>query len=525
MFSIWNLWWTADRMPHGFAGFLDAPFFYPNHGVTAYSEPMPLLGVLVSPFWHLGAPPALTYNLALLLVLTLNGVFAYRLGRVLGAPAIPALLGAVLATTLPFAANVLGVLPNLAFFGMLWALEGLVRFGRSGSIGAAAWAAAGFAATFYTFQQYTLFFAPFALVAGLVALSQQRFRRDAAMRLAAGGAAAVLALLPLALPTIHAHRDAGFQRPASLVKALSARPGDFVTRPETALVHLPRPHQGDTAGLFPGYLLSALGLFAVIAAILERERRRWTMYLAGSAILAFLLALGLNLHLAGWRPFATLRSVAPGYDDVRSPYRFAAVLDVCLVILATLALARLWRSATRVTAALVVVLGLAAATENLSLPAPLLRVPSSPRTAWTAWLRDRPAGTVVAHVPFPAGVGVADYEIESWRLFAQIDHHKPIVNGYSGYFPVARAPDGRIIPSYTLFQLAMAREFPSYRLVCVLGKNLGVNVLVIDRSWLRLRRHEQRLRAHQRFLRRAYVDHDVAIYELRVPPGQCRPRA
>ena len=57
------------------------------------------------------------------------------------------------------------------------------------------------------------------------------------------------------------------------MKALSARPGDFVTRPETALLHVPRPHQGDTAGLFPGYLLSALGLFALFGQFSSDLRR------------------------------------------------------------------------------------------------------------------------------------------------------------------------------------------------------------------------------------------------------------
>jgi hypothetical protein len=525
VFSLWNLWWTADRLPHAFEGFLDAPFFYPNKGVTTYSEPMPLLGSVVSPFWHLGATPALTYNLALLIVLTLNGVFAYRLGRVLGAAVAPALLGSVLTATLPFAADVLGVLPNLALFGMLWTLEGLVRFGRSGSVGAAIWAAAGFGATFYAFEQYALFFAPFALAAAIVALSLQGFRRRQALGLAASAAVAALAILPLALPTIRVHDDAGFQRPSQQVKALSANVGDFLTRPETAAVHVPRPDSADTAGLFPGFLLIALAVAALIGAVRERGRGRWTVYLAAGAVLAFLLALGLNLDLAGWRPFATLRAVVPGYDEIRSPYRFAAVFDVFLVVLGTMALARLWGStrASRVAAALVVLLGLVAAAENLSLPAPLLHVASSPRTAWSAWLGARPPGVVVAHVPFPAGLGVADYEVESWRLFAQIDHHKQIVNGYSGYFPVSRTPDGRVVPSYSYFQLAMAHDFPSYRLLCVLSDGLSVDLVVADRSWLRT--NERRLVAFPGFLQRAYADPAVVVYRLRTPAGGCRPRA
>jgi len=30
VFSIWTLWWTADRLTHGLTGYWDAPFFYPH---------------------------------------------------------------------------------------------------------------------------------------------------------------------------------------------------------------------------------------------------------------------------------------------------------------------------------------------------------------------------------------------------------------------------------------------------------------------------------------------------------------
>jgi hypothetical protein len=81
IFNLWQLWWTADRVPHFFAGYMDAPIFHPNKGVTAYTEAMPLLGALSTPLWAMELPPALVYNLVLLLVLVLNGYFAYRLTR------------------------------------------------------------------------------------------------------------------------------------------------------------------------------------------------------------------------------------------------------------------------------------------------------------------------------------------------------------------------------------------------------------------------------------------------------------
>jgi hypothetical protein len=522
IFSLWNLWWVADRIPHAFVGFLNAPFFYPNTGVTTYSEPMPLLGALVAPLWWLGAPPAVTYNVALLGVLTLNGVFVYRLARALDVPPLAAVTAGVAGVALPFAAAVLGVLPNLALFGMLWTLDGLVRFGRSGSTRAAAWAAAGLLATFLTFEQYALFFAPFALVAGIVALSLHAFRRDAVVRLAAAGAVGAALVLPFAVHVARMHARLGLRRPAELVQALSARPGDFLSRPETALVHAPGLATTDTGGLFPGLVLLALALGGFVSALRDPGRRRWALYLGGAAVAAFLLALGLNLHVLGWRPFASLRADVPGYDEVRSPYRFDALVDIHLAALAALGLGRLRVATVPRAAAVVVAVGALAVAENLSLPAPLIHVPTSARTAWTAWLRDQPPGTVVVHVPFPAGFAASDYAIESWRLFAQTNHHKPLVNGYSGYFPVVRTPD-RVYPAYAAFQLTMAREFPSYPLLCVLAKDIGANVVVVDRPWLRS--HRAQVRRWKAFLRPAYADGAVGIYALRVPAGSCRRRA
>jgi hypothetical protein len=522
LFSLWSLWWTADRLPHGFDGYLDAPFFYPNTGVTTYSEPMPLLGILAAPFWASDAPPALAYNFALLVALTLNGVFAYRVARALAAPAGPALLGAIVAVTLPFAAHVLGVLPNVGVFGLLWTLDGLVRFGRSGSGGWALWAAAGFVATFYTFQQYTLFFAPVVLAAALLALAEQRFRVGAVGRLGVAGLLGTVVVLVLALPTIRIHGDTGgFTRPPEVVQALSARPRDFLTRPDTALLGFPRRDPWDTAGLFPGALLFGLALAGTLVGLRHGMRRRWAGLLAVMAAFGFALALGLNLDLAGWRPFATLRAHVPGFDEVRSPYRAAALFQACLPVLAAVALGRVRLRAAHGAIALVACVGLLAAAENLALPAPLLRLPASTATPWTSWLRAQPERRVLVHVPFPGGDEVSDFEVEGWRMFAQIDHHRPIVNGYSGFFPVARAPGGEIFPAYRAFRLAMFHEFPSERLLCVLTKSLGADTLVADRSWLTA--HEGKIRAFRSFLRHAYEDADVRIYALAAPSGACQP--
>jgi len=509
VFSIWTLWWTADRLTHGFAHYWDAPFFYPNAGVFTYSEPEPLTGLLVAPLWALGTPPALIHNLALLILLTLNGLFAYRVVRALEQGAAVALIAAILMVTLPFVAKEYGVLNLTPVFGLLWTLEGLMRFARTGTTGAAIWAALGYVAAYLTCQQYALLFAPFAALAALVALGAQRGRRGAILRLAGAGAGAAVVILAVAWPAIRYHQDLGLTRASGVVAELSARPADFGTRPGTAWLPVPPRDFADTAGLFPGALL--LGLAALGGAWGWREPalRRWIGYFAGLAGGAGILALGLNLDLGGWQPFATLRVLIPAYAELRSPYRFAVLLQLALPILAAMGLSHAGGTGRPRWVPLLAGLGVLAAIENLTLPVPLAAVPRQPGTAWTAWLRAQPPGSVIAHVPFPAGLRVADYESEAWRLFAQIDHHQPLVNGYSGYFP----------PGYTAFQQDMAAHFPERGLLCQLGLGLDVNTLVVDQPWQA--DHAAALAAQRPFLQPLYADAEVAIYRLHMAEADC----
>ena len=130
LFNLWTLWWDADRVPHGFSGLWNAPIFHPLEGAFAFSEPMLLQGVTLSPLWWMGAPPAAIYNLAILCTLVCNGLATRSLARALGASRDAALLAALAGVTLPYTAKVLGVLPVLPLFGTIWALASLVRFGK-----------------------------------------------------------------------------------------------------------------------------------------------------------------------------------------------------------------------------------------------------------------------------------------------------------------------------------------------------------------------------------------------------------
>jgi hypothetical protein len=422
-------------------------------------------------------------------------------------------MGALLAVALPFVAREYGITNLTPIFGMLWALDGIVRFGRGGTWGQAAWAAAGIVATYLTCQQYMLIFVPFALVAGLVALAQQDWALRSWIRLGTAGIAALGVVVVLVLPVLQVHNELDFesQRPTFVVQALSAEPLDFVTRPATASVPFPPGYLDDTGGLFPGFILLGLALFAVYAAWREKTRRRWLYFMLGAVLGSIVLALGLNLNVDGLSFYGLLRGGVPGFNQLRTPFRFAIVMQALLPVMAALGLTFLGRKFGRRAALIIVPLALLGAAENLNIPNPMFDLPTRVATPWTEWLRSQPQGTVVAHVPFPGNSRVWDYEIEGWRMLAQTAHGKPIVNGFSSYFP----------PGYVQFQIGMAQQFPEQGLMCQLSKGLQVNTLVIDKDWLAT--GEAKLAAFSKYLTRVYNDGQVSIYHLSMADDQCQP--
>jgi hypothetical protein len=514
LFNLWSLWWDADRVPHGLLGLWDAPIFHPLTGTFTFSEPMLLQGIALAPLWWLGVPPAAIYNLAILGTLVCNGLATGSLARALGAPRGAALLAALAGVTLPYTAKVLGVLPVLPLFGAIWALAALIRFGEEGGWRPAALAVLAFAAQFLTGEQMALLSLPFLLLAGLVALAEQRFRGRSIATLGALAILGALVLSPIARTASSFHEKYGFTRSEEVVASLSAQGRDFTTRPSSSRLAFPPredSYAGDTGGLFPGFLLLGLGVAGAWLGWRQGERRLWIVCLLACAAGGGLLALGLNLRIGDWRPFATLREVVPGLRTLRSPFRAAAISQAVLAALAALALARLaaWRGRTGKVFALA--LGVLAAAENLASPGVLVPTPASPRTAWTSWLRAQPGKLVVAHVPLPRGLHVSDYEVEAWRMFAQIDHRRPLLNGYSGYFP----------SGYGTFQADMDQNFPSDRLLCMMAFGMGVNTLVLDRSYLEERRARFESDSLRGFFRAGYSDPGVVIVRLSPPPEAC----
>ncbi len=505
LFNLWTLWWNATQAMNGFPGYWDAPIFHPTIGTFSFSEPQLLTGLIGAPMWWMADSAATVYNLTLLFCLFLNGLFAFRLAKSLHIPFAPSLICGMLMIGMPITTKLLGGLPLIPIFGIVWALEGFIRFGREGSIQHAIWAGLGIIVQFFLSQQLTLLFAPFALLAGVISLHQRDFEQRSLLTLGGVGLCALSLCVWFAWNPLQVHQSQGFTRTDQVVQALSAHPEDYLTKPSSSLLNFPSREaiEQDTGGLFPGFCILILSGWGMTFGLRETSHRRWVTYFLLVGSLSVFLSFGLNLSIGGWHPFNILRSLVPGFHEFRSPFRFAILVQMSLCLLSAFGLWKILQSGSPLKKiSLISTIALLAILENSAIPQPLQSFPTIERQDWVGWLRQQDTRRVIIHVPLPKGQHVSDYEIETVRMLAQFQHRKRLANGYSGYFP----------PGYSNFQIDMDKNFPSNQLLCFLIQELKVDTVVIDKPWAL--EHNNMLQEFSPFTHTSYEDEDVQIFLL-----------
>ena len=208
--------------------------------------------------------------------------------------------------------------------------------------------------------------------------------------------------------------------------------------------------QQDPATRLAGYIVVvAAALWLLLPRVRRVVRvglRRDAGFFAGGALVAAALCLGPTMY-AGGRPigpgfYDVLYRWVPGFDGLRVPSLNSMIVSVFLSVLAGLGAAALVGRWPRVGRLVVGVGMFAMLAESWSVPTDVnVRL----RGAGYAWpsseiagpsltpvyrlIRDLPAGAVVAEFPF------GDTANEIRYVYYSGYHRKPIVNGYSGFYP------------------------------------------------------------------------------------------
>jgi hypothetical protein len=439
--NTWILWWNAHAVPFTRAWW-SPPIFVPVQGALALSEHLAGLGVLSTPLQLAGASPLAAYNVCLIASYALSGWFTYLLTYRLTGSAAASVCAGVAFATAPYRAGQLAhiqVLTSQWMPAMLLGLHAYVETGRTRwlALFAAAWLVQGAS------NGYFLLFLPVLIVLWLAWFVDWRGEPRRGLTIVAMWIAASLLLVPMLLEYRAVHSALGLGRQPDEIVRFSARLSSFVHAPPMLRFWTASnvPTQEDY--LFPG-ITAAL---AIAAGLIASGRARWNrradteprlmsalVFYAAATLFMYACAFGPGAGgAAGWlRPYRWL-SLAPGYDGLRVPARFAMLGVLCLSVGAGLALAVLQRviSGSRILTA-VALAGLAI--DGAMQPMPLAVPP--PRTI----LPDS-ADALVLELPADDGrMNVA-------AMFRAMGHGRPIVNGYSGYTP----------PHYTILGLALRR--------------------------------------------------------------------
>lgn len=444
LFNLWSLRWTATTLPLHPSRWWDAPIFWPTRGAYARSELQPLTGLVFSAVRSVLGDVA-AYDIVLLASLAACGLTAAAAARQLGVSPTSALVVGVLAQTTPFLFQQIGVL-QLTMLWPLWAaIWCLLRWNEHHShrsvVGFAGCLAASLATCGYFFVLFLLAVAPAAL-----ALAVPHWRTDRRAVISSGVLAGALVGASCA-PILNAQRA---HLPGARWSEATIRAGSATwTQVAPGGAH------------WPGTALVVLAG----AGLITTRRSRSTIFLGALTAMALLTALGPHLDILGWHPWSTALQRIGVLAALRSPFRSIAFVEIGLLLLAGLGLDAVRRRVPRL-AWLITLVPLLVAGHG---PGRLYEVPER-RAAWSVWLSEHPGGAVVM-LPMAPGRGVADFEQTTIWMLAALEHGHPLLNGYSGFFPLRSAE-----------QRALLNRFPSAEAVAEL-RHLGVEYVVADGLW------------------------------------------
>ncbi|MEW5912955.1 MAG: hypothetical protein AB1814_10395 [Thermodesulfobacteriota bacterium] len=258
-------------------------------------------------------------------------------------------------------------------------------------------------------------------------------------QLALFGGLSTVAMLPFFMPYLDVRAAMGFVRDLDEVRFYSASPEHYLSAPANnflwgrLLYPLGRAEARLWVGLTP-LLLALLGLLWPGPAD-ARPQPRW-LYLS-LALAAFVLSLGPEVTVAGrvlfTGPYRLLYEHFPGFSGLRTAARWGLFCWFFAAVLIGLGVAGLLARLGSGRLRALVIAGLAAALALEMWPTALAGRGPQPVPGTlpplVAWLKDRPGKGAVLELPLD------NPRKNSFYAYLSAYHFRPLVNGYSGYFP------------------------------------------------------------------------------------------
>jgi hypothetical protein len=445
LLNAWTLRWVQHALVTNPAHLYDGNMFAPNARSLAFSELLLPQAIMAWPLWFITHDALLAYNLILLATYPLCALGMYALCRALGANRGAAFVGGLCFAFAPFRFDNNAHLQVLSMEWMPLALLAVIRYMQRPS----RWRFAAVAATIMlsglSSVYYLMMFGTGLAIFLVVEAVRQRgrfFSRRTVFTRAAYGLIGALALASVVVVAI----DLPYQtmrREHHIVRTLdeayddSAHPASYFTVTPGSIVWgklLPVSGSQHSA-LFPGavlLLLAASGLRAI--------RRPWMAGLAALGALSAILSFGPTWGDKGSGiplPYRLLYQYVTGYEGIRGPDRFAAVVLLALCPFAAVGATNVWRNAIRHTPEIrrfgtlaAIAVACLAIGESATRLLPTIPVDRSAATlAPYHWLAAQPDAGIVAEFPVESS--------EQTTAFYSTYHWQNVLWGHSGFIPAA----------------------------------------------------------------------------------------
>ena len=447
LLNVWALGWNFHMLPRAPLTFFDANIFAPRPDTLAYSEHLFGIAAVSSPFYFATGNLVFAYNAAIFLSFVLSGVGMYLLTRDLTGNRWAAVAAGTVFLAAPYRFLHLLHIQLLTFQWfpfVFWCLFRFLRGGRSRSLGWLAGIVVFSLLQILSCNYYAVYLAFAIVVFGAVLLLFGRalLSRRHMLLLATGAFAVSAAALPFLLP-YQRNRDRGFYRRYEDVVQFSAQPSDYF-RPSSfnKAPHwkwLP-PQRRSEKALFPGlvaFALAAVGLAGGYQSTRNDAARRvmWVFFVLIAAA-AVVLSFGPELRVGEREiglPYRFFYRHVPGFNGMRVPARISVLALFGGSALVAWGAARL-RLGKLSGAALLALLLFDYQTYSLARAMP--QAPPIPAVYeelanMTAPFEADEAGAVLV-LPIHEGEEITE---ESLYMYYSTVHWKPLVNGYSGWWP------------------------------------------------------------------------------------------
>jgi hypothetical protein len=398
--TTWMFDWDWYATFHQPLSLFHANTFYPAKYSLAFSENLYGVAVLLFPLRFFGIDAITAHNIALLLGFAFSGFAAYLLGKRITHSWIGGMAAGLFYAFLPFRFLHLPHVQHIWGGWLPLLLFALLAYAERPTRKRAIAFAAVFVMNGLTNIHY-MFFGALAIAITAALLIPRAHWRELALAMAG----ALLVLAPFLYPYAAAAKLYGMQRTWEEVARFSAMPGDW----------LPGLQEEPERRLYPG---AAAYVVALLSLWLARKQKPQLALALLWIVIGFAGSLGLNFVFHEF-----LFGGVPGFRALRVPARWAVIAYIGIAILIALATAAIARRnrwlALIVPAAFIVTLW----------AGPIRWYLADPQTPEVyAWLA-RQNVNAIAEVPLDTGGSEYEY------LLRATVHHKPMINGISGFAP------------------------------------------------------------------------------------------